>query len=113
MKSLLAAALTVGTLVSSANVALAQYGDTVPIRRNYLGQPACPSNYVIQDNYCISIYSGGFRGNYGGALPRRRGYGSVVEPWINQNGQLQCPSNYVLDGAENCVSIYAGRRRYY
>ena len=95
-----------------SDVAVAQYGDIVPIRPNYRGQPSCPSNYVIQDNYCISIYSPGFRGDYGGSLPQRRGYGPVVQPWVNRRGQLQCPSDYVLDGAGNCVSIYA-RRRYY
>jgi hypothetical protein len=100
-------------LVFPAKVTLAQYGDVVPIRRNYLGQLACPSNYVIQDNVCISIYSPGFRGDYGGALRGRgRRLGPIVEPWINPRGQLQCPSDYVLDGANNCVSIYA-RRRYY
>jgi hypothetical protein len=115
VKNLLAAALTTMALVSSTAIALAQqYGETVPIRRNYLGQLACPRDYVIQDNYCISIYSPGFRGDYGGALPQRRGYGygAVTQPWVNQNGALQCPSDYVLDGANNCVSIYA-RRRYY
>jgi hypothetical protein len=115
VKNLLAAALTTVALVSSTAIASAQqYGETVPIRRNYLGQLACPRDYVIQDNYCISIYSPGFRGDYGGALPQRRGYGygAVTQPWINQNGALQCPSDYVLDGANNCVSIYA-RRRYY
>jgi hypothetical protein len=105
-------AVTFAIFAFSVDAALAQYGDTVPIRRNYLGQLACPSDYVIQDNYCISIYSRNFRGDYGGALPQRSRLGPVVQPWINQRGELQCPSDYVLDGANNCVSIYA-RRRYY
>lgn len=113
MKSSYSTALAAVILVSTTGIAASQrYGETVPIRRNYLGQLACPSNYVIQDNYCISIYSPGFRGDYGGARPPTRRYGPVTQPWINSRGALQCPSDYVLDGANNCVSIYAGRRYY-
>jgi hypothetical protein len=115
MKSFGAAVLVVATaLISSIGVAAAQqYGERVPITRNYRGELACPSDYVIQGRSCISIYSPHFRGNYGGALPGPGPVaGPVTQPWVNQNGQLQCPSNYVLDSANNCVSIYA-RRRYY
>jgi hypothetical protein len=113
VKSLVAAALTMAALVSS-DVALAQYGrygETVPIRRNYMGQLACPSDYDIQDNYCISIYSPRYYGRYsrGAPQPPGYGYGPVVQPWVNPYGQLQCPSDYVLDPARNCVSIYARR----
>lgn len=112
MKTLAAIALLITSILLLSDAAMAQYGEIVPIRPNYRGQPACPSNYVIQDNYCISIYSPRFRGYYGGSLPARRGYGPVVQPWVNPYGALQCPSDYVLDAAGNCVSIYA-RRRYY
>lgn len=91
------------------NTASAQYGDVVPIQRNYLGQLACPSNYVIRGNVCVSIYAGG--GGYGGGYERRRP--AVVRPVVNPYGQLQCPSDYVLDYNNNCVSIYARRRNYY
>jgi hypothetical protein len=103
-------------LVSTVGIAEAQqYGERVPIVRNYRGELACPSDYVIQGRSCISIYSPHFRGNYGGALPgppQGAATGPVTQRWVNQNGALQCPSNYVLDGANNCVSIYA-RQRYY
>lgn len=109
MKSRCMTALAAAVLVSSTGVALGQqYGETVPIRRNHLGQLACPRDYVIQDNYCISIYSPGLRS----PIPQPRGYGPVVRPWLNPYGALQCPSDYVLDGARNCVSIYAQRRYY-
>jgi hypothetical protein len=113
VKMLIAAALAAVALASSANVTLAQYEpDSVPIVRNYLGQLACPSNYVIRGNLCVSIYAGrrrgyddgDYRGSYDGGY--RRGP-AVTRPWINNRGQLQCPSNYVLDDANNCVSIYA------
>jgi hypothetical protein len=112
LKILFAAALATMALVSSADVALAQYDEAVPIRRNYYGQPQCPRDYVVQDNVCLSIYSRRFRGDYGGALPQRRGFGPVVEPLATPRG-LQCPTDYVLDEANNCVSIYVRRRRYY
>lgn len=111
MKIISGAVLIMTATLAFSDVAIAQYGEIVPIRPNYRGQPACPSNYVIQDNYCISIYSPRFRGDYGGSLPRPRGYGPVAEPWVNPYGALQCPSDYVLNRAGNCVSIYA-RRRY-
>ena len=117
MKNLATAALTMVALVSTVGIAAAQqYGERVPIGRNYRGELACPSDYVIQGRSCISIYSPHFRGDYGGALrgpPQGAAVGQVTQPWVNQNGALQCPSNYVLDGANNCVSIYYGRRRYY
>lgn len=111
VKRIALATLMMTMTLALSEVAVAQYGEIVPIRPNYRGQPACPTDYVIQDNYCISIYSRRFRGDYGGSLPRPRGYGPVVEPWVNPYGQLQCPTDYVLDRAGNCVSIYA-RRRY-
>lgn len=114
MKTLVAFALAIVPLVSSAGIASAQYGERVPITRNYRGELACPSNYVIQGRSCISIYSPHFRGDYGGSLPGPESMAGppVTRPWINEYGALQCPSNYVLDYANNCVSIYA-RRRYY
>src|SRR5690349_10690431 len=96
MKALIVAAAAAAAIASSAGVAFAQYGDAVPIRPNYRGEPSCPSNYVIQGGACVSIYSGrrGFREGYN----QYRGYGGrgVTSPRMRWDGQLQCPSNYVI-----------------
>ena len=113
MKTACIAAIGLATLVSSANVSVAQYGDAVPIGRNYRGEPACPSNYVIRGNACVSIYAG--RGRGYDDRPRRhrrddyysgRGSGpDVVQPRVNYRGELACPSNYIIRRGM-CVSIY-------
>lgn len=110
MKHLFMLAIAATAAALSIDTASAQYGDVVPIQRNYLGQLACPSNYVIRGNVCVSIYAGGGRYNEGGGYGRRRG--AVVRPVVNPYGQLQCPGNYVLDYNNNCVSIYARREGY-
>ena len=109
VKKLFAAALATIALVSSIDVAAAQYGERVPISRNYRGEIACPTDYDIQDGWCVSIYSPNFRPRYQAApppVPRGYGYGSITRPWINRRGELQCPTDFVLDAARNCVSIY-------
>jgi hypothetical protein len=116
MKTLIFAAVTSATLAGSAGGALAQYGDVVPIRPNYRGEPSCPSNYVIRGNACVSIYAG--RGGYEGGYrrdyydrPRRYrgdydgGGRGAVQPRLNYRGEWQCPSNYVIRGGL-CVSLY-------
>src|SRR5512139_2940001 len=119
MKALIVAAVASTTLAASAGAALAQYGDAVPIRRGYGGEPVCPSNYVVRGNACVSIYAGrggydgGYRREYYGDYDRRRRYRgdydgggrAAVRPRINYRGELQCPSNYVIRGGL-CVSIY-------
>jgi hypothetical protein len=58
VKNVLTIALTTVAIVSSSGIAAAQqYGERVPITRNYRGELACPSDYVIQGRSCISIYS--------------------------------------------------------
>ena len=111
MKSLVIAALTGAAFVALVGSALAQYGDAVPIRPNYRGEPSCPSNYVVRGNACVSIY--GRRGGYEGRGYRRdrdygyrEGYGGgTVQPQLNYRGEAQCPSNYVIRRGV-CVSIY-------
>jgi hypothetical protein len=114
VKSLIIAAAATAALAASAGTALAQYGDAVPITRNYRGELACPSNYVIRGNACVSIYAG--RGGYDDDRGHRRarrhrdfddsyGRGRAVQPRVNYRGELQCPSNYVIHGGA-CVSIY-------
>lgn len=113
MKALITAAFALAALASTADVVSAQYGDTVPIRPNYRGEPSCPSNYVIRGNVCVSIYAG--RG-YEYGYPRHRRYSddydeprprgrAATRPWVNPRGELQCPSNYILRGGL-CVSVY-------
>lgn len=125
VKALIFAALASVTLASTADVASAQYGDVVPMGRNWRGEPVCPSNYVVRGNACVSIYALG-RGGYGDRYPgyrrdyyrddgRRQYYDeydhprprgrAAVQPWINPHGELQCPSNYVIRGGV-CVSLY-------
>ncbi len=49
VKRLLVTTLAAVAVVSSIGVAAAQqYGERVPITRNYRGELACPSDYVIQ-----------------------------------------------------------------
>ena len=110
MKSLIIAALATAAVVSTAGTAFAQRGpDAVPISRNWRGEPACPSNYVVRGGTCVSIYAG--RRGYDGYGRRGRGYedsyarGRAVPPRINYRGEVQCPSNYVVRGGA-CVSIY-------
>jgi hypothetical protein len=105
--SVVAAAVLTGLLTASASAQ-----DAVRPRWNYEGSAVCPRDYVFQDGLCISIYSGRYRGNYGGAYPGPGRIGAVTRPWLNRNGELQCPTDYVLDAARNCVSIYAGRGYY-
>jgi len=59
VKNVLTIALTTLAIVSSAGIAAAQqYGERVPITRNYRGELACPSNYVLDEaNNCVSIYA--------------------------------------------------------
>ena len=113
MKTLMLAAVTCAALAGSVGGAFAQYGDVVPIRPNWRGEPSCPSNYVIQGNVCVSIYAG--RGHhreyhgYGKPLRYRGDYDgggrAAVQPRLNYRGEWQCPSNYVIRG-NLCVSIY-------
>jgi hypothetical protein len=114
VRTLVIAAVASAALAASVGSAMAQYGDAVPIRPNYRGEPSCPSNYVIRGGQCVSIYAG--RGGYGGReyyddRPRRYrgdyygGGGGAVQPRVNYRGELQCPSNYVIRGGM-CVSIY-------
>jgi hypothetical protein len=99
-------AVAAAAIVGSAGIASAQYGDAVPISRNWRGELACPSNYVIRGNACVSIYAGrrayrerrGFREGYA-----RGGHG--IPPRMNRRGEMQCPSNYVIRGG-GCVSLY-------
>jgi hypothetical protein len=111
MKAFITAALAAVALASTADVVSAQYGDIVPIRPNYRGEASCPSNYVIRDGVCVSIYAG--RGYDSGYRRYRHRYSddddaprATARPWINRRGELQCPSNYVLQGDRLCVSIY-------
>jgi hypothetical protein len=105
MKTLIVAAVAAAAIASSAGVAFAQYGDAVPIRPNYRGEPSCPSNYVIQGGACVSIYSGrrGFREGYN----EYRGHGGrgAHRPVMRPDGLLQCQSNYVIRNGM-CVSLY-------
>jgi hypothetical protein len=70
VKALIIAAVASAALAGSAGLASAQYGDAVPIRPNYRGEPSCPSNYVIRGNACVSIYAG--RGGYERSYRRER-----------------------------------------
>ena len=105
MRAIVLAAATVAALAGSAGPSSAQYGDAVPISRNWRGELACPSNYVIRGNACVSIYAGrrayrerrDFRDGYA-----RGGYG--IPPRMNRRGEMQCPSNYVIRGGV-CVSL--------
>jgi hypothetical protein len=105
MKALMFAAAAIAALAATADSALAQYGPSVPITRNWRGEPACPSNYVIRGGACVSIYAGrrgyhdGYSDSYAG--PGRR----AVRPVMNDRGLWQCPSNYVIRGGL-CVSLY-------
>jgi hypothetical protein len=111
VKPLVIAAVAGVALTASVGTALAQYGDVVPIRPNYRGEPSCPSNYVVRGNACVSIY--GERGGYEGRGYRhnrdygyRDGYGGgAVQPRMNYRGEPQCPSNYIIRRGV-CVSIY-------
>lgn len=122
MRTLITTALASAVLAVSAGAALAQYGDAVPIGRNWRGELACPSNYVIRGNACVSIHAlrrGGHEtGEYPGERRWRReryhdGYGGppsaygrgAVQPRVNYRGEMQCPSNYVIRGGL-CVSLY-------
>jgi len=128
VKTLAIATVASAVLAASVGSASAQYGDTVPITRNWRGELACPSNYVIRGGVCVSIYAGGGgypdRGYGGGGYGRERNrdYGyrnydyddgprryrdgrGVVEPRLNYRGELQCPSNFVIRNGV-CVSIY-------
>jgi hypothetical protein len=115
MKALIVAALASAAVVSGEGAIFAQGGpDMVPITRNYRGELACPSNYVIRGGACVSIYAGrrgydddrayGHRRHrsYGDSYPRSR---QAVPPRINYRGEQQCPSNYVIRGGA-CVSLY-------
>lgn len=117
MRAFFVAALATTAIASSAGDALAQRGpDAVPITRNYRGELACPSNYVIRGGACVSIYAGrrghddDDRGNRRGwrhrghddSFARDRG---ALPPRMNYRGELQCPSNYVIRGGA-CVSLY-------
>ncbi|MGM4906761.1 hypothetical protein AB8B21_03155 [Tardiphaga sp. 866_E4_N2_1] len=119
MKIKMTAALVAGILGVSCIAASAQSGpDILPISRNYRGEAACPSNYVIRGNACVSIYAG--RGGFGdeeyGRRDRRyygdqgRRGGDILQPRVNRRGELQCPSNYVIEDGE-CVNLYGGRFR--
>ena len=105
MKALIVAAVATAAIAGSAGVALAQYGDAVPIRPNWRGEASCPSNYVIRGGACVSIYAGrgGFREGYNEYRddPRR----SAHRPMLRPDGQLQCQSNYVIRNGM-CVSLY-------
>lgn len=122
MKALIIAAVAGAALAASFGIALAQ--DVVPIRPNYRGEPSCPSNYVIRQGVCVSIYAGrggqgGFEGGYRreryrdsyDASPRRSrgdyegGRREGFRPILRPDGLLQCPSNYVIRGGL-CVSLY-------
>lgn len=105
MKTFILGAATAAVIFGSFGQASAQYGDAVPIGRTRWGEPACPSNYVIRGNACVSIYAG--RRAY-----RERRYpgryddsGYAVAPRMNYRGEPQCPSNYVIRGGA-CVSLY-------
>ncbi len=106
MRAIVLAAATVAAFIASAGTASAQYGDAVPITRNWRGEPACPSNYVIRGNACVSIYAG--RRAYRERRDFRDGYASDgygIAPRMNRRGEMQCPSNYVIRGGV-CVSLY-------
>lgn len=108
MKAMTLAALATVALALSTEVIQAQ--SAVPITRNWRGEPACPSNYVIRGGACVSIYAGrgghygddGYRRGYRDSYARGRG---AVQPRVNWRGELQCPSNYVIRGGL-CVSLY-------
>src|SRR5215470_19180634 len=56
MKNFLTIVLT--AVVSSVGIAAAQqYGEMIAPARNYRGELTCPSNYDIQNGWCVSIYS--------------------------------------------------------
>ena len=101
MKALMLVATATLALAATAESAVAPYGSAVPITRNWRGELACPSNYVIRGGACVSIYAdrGGYRDSY--ATHGRR----AVRPVLNYQGQWQCPSNYVIRG-RMCVSLY-------
>ena len=122
MKTLILAAVASAALAGSVGAAIAQYGNVVPIRPNYRGEPSCPSNYVIRGNACVSIYAGygshegryrGERREYHDGYDRPRRYRdhydgggrAAVQPRLNYRGEWQCPSNYVIRGGL-CVSLY-------
>src|SRR5262245_5217134 len=98
MKNFLTIVLTTAAVVSSVGIAAAQqYGEMIAPARNYRGELTCPSNYDIQNGWCVSIYSQrsrypglGYGGpGYGGPEPSygspEPGYGSP-EPGYGSPG---------------------------
>jgi len=103
MRALMFAAAATAAIAATASPALAQYGASVPITRNWRGEPACPSTYVIRGGACVSIYAGRRGGGYADSYAD---YGRrAIRPRVNYRGELQCPSNYVIRGGA-CVSLY-------
>lgn len=130
MRAVIIAAVATLALAGSSRFAPAQHDATIPLQRNYRGEPSCPANYESRGNACVSVFAGrgepgSFDRGYGSyryrddyfeaprpARPPRRRHRddiddgrAILEPRLDYRGELVCPRNFVIRG-NFCVSLW-------